>query len=189
MSQAWLYAVSALALVLIVLQLALLLRAGTTREVLAVRLRDLQGGLERLERDLRQELSLGRQEAASTARGDREEQSQSLNRVSQTLASQLAQLGRLQAQQLESFAQQLARLTNSNEQRFEQLRRALETRLGAMQADNASKLEEMRRTVDEKLHATLEQRLGESFKLVSDRLEQVHQGLAKCRPWPLASAI
>jgi DNA recombination protein RmuC len=91
----------------------------------------------------------------------------------------LAQLGRLQAQQLESFAQQLARLTNSNEQRFEQLRRAVEARLGAMQADNASKLEEMRRTVDEKLHATLEQRLGESFKLVSDRLEQVHKGLGE----------
>ncbi|RDE49523.1 MAG: DNA recombination protein RmuC, partial [Candidatus Accumulibacter meliphilus] len=86
MSQAWLYAVSARSEELIVLQLALLLRAGTTREVLAVRLRDLQGGLERLERDLRQELSLGRQEAASTARGDREEQSQTLNRVSQTLA-------------------------------------------------------------------------------------------------------
>jgi DNA recombination protein RmuC len=48
-----------------------------------------------------------------------------------------------------------------------------------MQADNASKLEEMRRTVDEKLHATLEQRLGESFKLVSDRLEQVHKGLGE----------
>ena len=49
----------------------------------------------------------------------------------------------------------------------------------AIQADNASKLEEMRRTVDEKLHATLEQRLGESFKLVSDRLEQVHRGLGE----------
>ena len=48
-----------------------------------------------------------------------------------------------------------------------------------MQADNANKLEEMRRTVDEKLHATLEQRLGESFKLVSDRLEQVHRGLGE----------
>jgi DNA recombination protein RmuC len=58
-----------------------------------------------------------------------------------------------------------------------------------MQADNASKLEEMRRTVDEKLHATLEQRLGESFKLVSDRLEQVHRGWARCRRWPPASAI
>ncbi len=48
-----------------------------------------------------------------------------------------------------------------------------------MQTDNASKLEDIRRTVDEKLHATLEQRLGESFKLVSDRLEQVHRGLGE----------
>jgi DNA anti-recombination protein RmuC len=55
----------------------------------------------------------------------------------------------------------------------------VEGRLTAIQADNASKLEEMRRTVDEKLHATLEQRLGESFKLVSDRLEQVHRGLGE----------
>ena len=179
MSQAWLYATISLGVVLIILQLVLLLRAGTTREVMAVRLRDLQSGLERLERDLRQELSLGRQEAASVARGDRQEQSLSVNRLSQTLAAQLAQLGRLQAQQLESFAQQLARLTDSNEQRFEQLRLALEARLGAMQADNAGKLEEMRRTVDEKLHATLEQRLGESFKLVSERLEQVHKGLGE----------
>ena len=179
MSQAWLYATISIGVLLIILQLVLLLRAGTTREVMAVRLRDLQSGLERLERDLRQELSLGRQEAASVARGDRQEQSLSLNRLSQALAAQLAQLGRLQAQQLESFAQQLARLTNSNEQRFEQLRLALEARLGAMQADNAGKLEEMRRTVDEKLHATLEQRLGESFKLVSERLEQVHKGLGE----------
>ena len=56
---------------------------------------------------------------------------------------------------------------------------ALNERLAAIQADNATKLEEMRRTVDEKLHATLEQRLGESFKLVSDRLEQVHKGLGE----------
>ncbi|HRF71556.1 MAG TPA: DNA recombination protein RmuC [Accumulibacter sp.] len=175
----WPYAALSMATVVIALQVVLLLRTGTTREAIGVRLRDLQAGLERLERELRQEMSLGRQEAASAARGDREEQSLSLDRLSQTLAAQQAQLGRLQAQQLESFAQQLARLTNSNEQRFEELRQALEQRLAAMQADNSGKLEEMRRTVDEKLHATLEQRLGESFKLVSDRLEQVHQGLGE----------
>ena len=175
----WPYAALSMATVVIALQVVLLLRAGTTREAIGVRLRDLQAGLERLERELRQDLSLGRQEAASAARGDREEQALSLDRLSQTLAAQQAQLGRLQAQQLESFAQQLARLTNSNEQRFEELRQALEQRLAAMQADNSGKLEEMRRTVDEKLHATLEQRLGESFKLVSDRLEQVHQGLGE----------
>jgi DNA recombination protein RmuC len=53
------------------------------------------------------------------------------------------------------------------------------TRLGEIQSDTANKLEEMRKTVDEKLHATLEQRLGESFKQVSDRLEAVHRGLGE----------
>ena len=59
------------------------------------------------------------------------------------------------------------------------MRATLEARLKDIEANNAAKLEEMRRTVDEKLHATLEQRLGESFKLVSDRLEQVHRGLGE----------
>lgn len=179
MSEAWGYVAVLTSIVMVALQIVLLLRAALARERLDTRLRDLQGGLERLERELRQEMALGRQEAASVARGDREEQSLSLGRLSQTLASQLAQLGHLQAQQLESFAQHLAHLTSSNEQRSEQLRLAVEARLGAMQADNAVKLDDIRRTVDEKLHATLEQRLGESFKLVSDRLEQVHRGLGE----------
>ena len=179
MSEAWWYVAILTGVAMVALQLLLLLRAALARERLDTRLRELQGGLERLERELRQEMALGRQEAASAARGDREEQSLSVGRLSQTLASQMAQLGHLQAQQLESFGQHLAHLTNSNEQRFEQLRLAVEARLGAMQTDNASKLEDIRRTVDEKLHATLEQRLGESFKLVSDRLEQVHRGLGE----------
>jgi DNA recombination protein RmuC len=174
-----LYVALAIGIVVIALQALVLVRAGLARAMLDSRWRDIQGGLDRFERELRQELAQGRQEAAKAARGDREEQSLSLSRLAQTLAAQLAQLGKLQAQQLESFAQQLSRLTNSNEQRFESLRLALEARLAAMQSDNALKLEEMRRTVDEKLHATLEQRLGESFKLVSDRLEQVHRGLGE----------
>ncbi len=64
-------------------------------------------------------------------------------------------------------------------QTSESLRTALHERLAAIQSDNAARLEEMRRTVDEKLHATLEQRLGESFRMVSDRLEQVHRGLGE----------
>lgn len=60
-----------------------------------------------------------------------------------------------------------------------EVRETLVTRLGEIQRDNAQKLEEMRKTVDEKLHATLEQRLGESFKQVSDRLEAVHRGLGE----------
>jgi DNA recombination protein RmuC len=59
------------------------------------------------------------------------------------------------------------------------VRGTVEQRLAALQEGNEKKLEQMRATVDEKLHATLEQRLGESFKQVADRLEQVHKGLGE----------
>ncbi len=81
----------------------------------------------------------------------------------------------------ESVSQQLAGLVQGSQQNAEQLRVALNERLAAIQLDNTTKLEEMRRTVDEKLHATLEQRLGESFKLVSERLEQVQSGLGEMK--------
>ncbi|HJW57779.1 MAG TPA: DNA recombination protein RmuC [Burkholderiaceae bacterium] len=73
----------------------------------------------------------------------------------------------------------LSTLTESNAQRMAEIRTTLETKIRDLQADNGMRLEEMRKTVDEKLHATLELRLGESFKLVSDRLEKVHQGLGE----------
>ncbi|MFZ4624258.1 MAG: DNA recombination protein RmuC [Rhodoferax sp.] len=81
----------------------------------------------------------------------------------------------------ESVSQQLIALVTGSQQNAEQLRVALNERLAAIQLDNTTKLEEMRRTVDEKLHATLEQRLGESFKLVSERLEQVQAGLGEMK--------
>src|SRR6202165_5577937 len=62
---------------------------------------------------------------------------------------------------------------------FEALRGAVEQRLERIQQDNSAKLEQMRQTVDEKLHATLEKRLSESFRLVSERLELVHKGLGE----------
>ena len=64
-------------------------------------------------------------------------------------------------------------------QQFESQRAELDRRLAAIQTDNAAKLEQMRLTVDEKLQSTLETRLGESFRLVSERLEQVHKGLGE----------
>ncbi|MFZ6656065.1 DNA recombination protein RmuC [Undibacterium sp. TJN19] len=79
----------------------------------------------------------------------------------------------------DTLNQTLLNLTESNAQRMNEIRATLEQKIQQLQADNAGKLEEMRKTVDEKLHATLEQRLGESFKLVSDRLDKVHQGLGE----------
>ena len=77
------------------------------------------------------------------------------------------------------LAQTLAQLTESNERRLDAIRATVEQKLELLRADNTHKLEQMRATVDEKLQTTLERRLGESFKLVSDRLEQVHKGLGE----------
>jgi len=64
---------------------------------------------------------------------------------------------------------------------LEGVRSIVDVRLRQLQDDNAKQIDKMRATVDEKLQGTLEKRLGESFKLVSDRLEQVHQGLGAMR--------
>jgi len=169
-------------IVIILLQVVVLLRGNRSQEDDS-RWRSLQDvqekGLARLERELREELARGRREDAEEAFRDREERAQSSNLLAQALTTQVGQFGSLQAERLESFARELNRFSLGLDERFERLKVAVEGRLTAMQADNAAKLEEMRRTVDEKLHATLEQRLGESFKLVSDRLEQVHRGLGE----------
>jgi DNA recombination protein RmuC len=173
------YLLAALGVVVLLGQWFLWRRWAPRNDALDAYFKTVDSALERVERSLRQDLAAGRQEAAVLARADRDEQAQALDRLAQALAGQVGQLGALQGRQLEAFAQQLARLTQSNEQRFEQLRQSVDARLDAMRSDNASKLEEMRLTVDEKLHATLEQRLGDSFKLVSERLEQVHKGLGE----------
>jgi DNA recombination protein RmuC len=66
-----------------------------------------------------------------------------------------------------------------NEQRLEAVRATVEQRLDVLRSENAQKLDQMRATVDEKLQTTLDERLGQSFKQVSDRLDQVHKGLGE----------
>ena len=100
-----------------------------------------------------------------------------------SLADTLGRSGEQQALSLKRFSdtliEQLRALSQSNDQRMAEVRTTVEQRLTAIQLDNEKKLEQMRATVDEKLHATLELRLGESFKQVADRLDQVHRGLGE----------
>lgn len=76
---------------------------------------------------------------------------------------------------------QLTSLTTLNETKLENIRKTVEEKLTYIQKDNNDKLEKMRITVDEKLHSTLEKRLGESFKIVNDRLESVYKGLGEMK--------
>src|SRR5690606_20529615 len=85
------------------------------------------------------------------------------------------------------FSQRLEHLTQALTRQLEDIRQKIEQRLDRLQQRNDVHLEQMRKTVDEKLEATLERRLGESFKLVSERLEQVHKGLGEMQA--MASSV
>lgn len=136
---------------------------------------------EKSEKILREEMSQNRSEAARQAQGIREELGLSLKNFGDSLQGQMMNTATLQKDHWDDFARQLAGIGESNERKLEQLRETMEQRLQRMQDDNTLKLEQMRNTVDEKLQGTLEKRLAESFRMVSERLEQVHQGLGDMR--------
>ena len=131
------------------------------------------------ERDVRQDLANARTEAAVAAQSGRTELGATLAQQAQAMAQQLAGMAGAQSEQMQHFGDRLAELTKSNEQRLESVRSIVEQRLDVLRSENAQKLDAMRATVDEKLQTTLDVRLGESFKQVSDRLEQVHKGLGE----------
>ena len=97
----------------------------------------------------------------------------------ESLLSKISDSASFQKGQLDTFQKQLATLIQMNEQKLEKVREVVESNLQSLQNDNTKQLEKMRETVDEKLQSTLEKRLGESFKLVSERLEKVHEGLGE----------
>ncbi|UCF94042.1 MAG: DNA recombination protein RmuC [Desulfobacterales bacterium] len=144
-------------------------------------LAELEDNQERLQHVLRDEMSRHRQETANNARQTREELGTGLKLLSDSLLQRMTEIAGLQKNQLDTFSQQLLDMTKLNEDKFESMRRSLDYQLQTLQDDTHRQLEQMRAIVDEKLQSTLEKRLGESFKLVSERLEQVYKGLGEMR--------
>jgi DNA recombination protein RmuC len=136
---------------------------------------------ERIEHMVRDEFVRSRQESAGSARQSRQEIGSILKSSSDSQLRQMSEVAGMQKDQLDSFSKQLLALTKLNEDKLESLRKTIEAQLRAIQEDNSRKLEQMRTVVDEKLQSTLEKRLGESFKQVSERLEQVYRGLGEMR--------
>lgn len=184
-----------LALLLILVAIAVVLLAVLVLRRPEARIGDL------LERALRDEQREGRSELREQLEGLSRAQEVRIDGFARSLAdlstrtdqrldvlrdtlSEDARKGRLEsAESQQRFAdalgQRLNELTQRNEQRIGEMRATLEGRLKELQADNAQKLEQMRATVDEKLQATLTQRLDASFSLVSERLEAVQRGLGE----------
>jgi DNA recombination protein RmuC len=150
-------------------------RAGWRRQQ-ALSAAALDARIERLERELRQTIDASA-DRASMQIGARVAQLQD------ALTAHVTQITGVQAEQLGGYGrvmqQQLADLTAAIQRHLAEVRTTLETRLQALQQGNETRLEQMRATVEEKLQTTLDGRLGESFRLVSERLEQVHRGLGE----------
>jgi len=132
------------------------------------RIEYLEKLLDKTEKTLREEMGLSRGELSTSMKG-----------LSDSLISRITEMSKLQQMQVDSMDTRMARLAETNEEKLEAMRKELELKLNSIMKDNSEKLEAMRMTVDEKLHDTLEKRLGDSFRLVSERLEQVHKGLGE----------
>ncbi len=181
MSETWILGAVAVAAIACVVLLVVLLsrmtvlvreRDSASREAVDLRARvdAFAKGAAEHERDMRGDLTTARKEQGDASTTLRLEVGERLAQLQQGTRSALVDVQNSQREQLQHFAERLGTLTQVVEQKLEVLRQ-----------DNTQKLEQMRATVDEKLQATLEKRLGESFQLVSQRLEQVHNGLGEMR--------
>lgn len=177
------YFILFLAIVLIVLVVFGMLRKTNESPMLGQK-------LDALDNRLSQELSNNRTEQAKGLQGTREEVTNLFDKLSTGLFDKL-KTSQDETRELSKTLNELVRqrmddLTNRNEQfrqdtekRLKEMRETLENKVSDMQKSNETRLEEMRKTVDEKLQKTLDERLAQSFKQVSDRLEQVHKGLGE----------
>ncbi|MEA3416894.1 MAG: DNA recombination protein RmuC [Thermodesulfobacteriota bacterium] len=141
----------------------------------------LKNGQEDTSRIVKEEIALNRDETARNSKDVREELSRYLKDSSDSLLKRMTENAGMQKDQLDSFSKLLGDMTKLHEEKFNAVRGTLENQLRSLQEDNSRKLEQMRVIVDEKLQSTLEARLGESFKQVSERLEQVYKGLGEMR--------
>ncbi|MBW1779213.1 MAG: DNA recombination protein RmuC [Deltaproteobacteria bacterium] len=136
-------------------------------------------GIERLEQAVRAEFRSNRGESARAASDLRKEISSAQRASMETMIQTMDGLGRLQRDKLDSVERRIKELTESNETRIDKLRNTLDSQLASLQQGNEAKLDQMRQIVDDRLQKTLEKRLGESFKIVSERLEAVQRGLGE----------
>ncbi len=170
--------------------------------------RDLKLDMQGARKELRQDLAIAREEHGKASQTLRGEVGERLAQFSGSMQQQFGGLTRGQRESFTAFgerlnefrastqealraaadqqgaqarttAERLAELAQRNDQKLEAIRASVEQRLETLRTENAAKLEQMRVTVDEKLQSTLDERLGASFKQVSDRLEQVHKGLGE----------
>ena len=135
--------------------------------------------LERTEKSIKDEFQRNRKETSETSQTNRGELTKSLKAFEDNFSENIKKLNDLLRQNFGDFNKQQIDLNKQATDNIKNVEKTIEKNLKSIREDNTIQLSEMRKTVDEKLQTTLEKRLGESFKQVSDRLEQVHKGLGE----------
>ena len=135
--------------------------------------------LERTEKSIKDEFQRNRKETSETSQTNRGELTKSLKAFEDNFSENIKNLNDLLRQNFGDFNKQQIDLNKQATENIKNVEKTIEKNLKSIREDNTIQLSEMRKTVDEKLQTTLEKRLGESFKQVSDRLEQVHKGLGE----------
>jgi DNA recombination protein RmuC len=136
---------------------------------------------------IRDEFGRNREESGRSFKENREELNQSFKLLGDTLTKTVAELSNAQKGQFELFSNRQEQIRKDSETNLKEIRETVEKRLQTLQEENSKKLDEMRKVVDEKLQETVEKRFNESFKLINERLEQVHKGLGEMQS--LASGV
>jgi DNA recombination protein RmuC len=136
---------------------------------------------------MRDEFARNREENQRSLKENREEQTHSLKSFEESFGRNVREFNDLQKQKFDDLLFRQDQIKRDTENRLVEIRNTMETKLQTMQTENSKKLEEMRVVVDEKLQETVEKRFNESFKMISDRLEEVHKGLGEMQS--LASGV
>lgn len=170
--------------IVIILQLVLMFRkqGGQSNDLLHevwLSIQKFKEELSRQETVLKDEFQRSRLDNSQSAKEQREELAKSLQSFEQKFGDNIKDLNELLRQKFSDFNTQQTQLNKQTTDGLKDIRTTVENQLKEVRADNTKQLNEMRNTVDEKLQTTLEKRLGESFKQVSERLEQVHKGLGE----------
>lgn len=139
----------------------------------------LDADISRMDPLIREEFGRNREENQRALRESREEQQMALVNFERRLSDSARELNEMQRQKFEDLVSKQENIRKNADEKLSEIRDTMEIKLRNLQEDNAKQLDEMRKTVDEKLQEGLEQRFNQSFKLISDRLEQVHKGLGE----------
>lgn len=148
---------------------------------------ELEKELSRIDSLIRDEFNRSREDNQKIFKDNRSEQSESLKSFEDKFGVNIKEFNDLQHQKFSELEIRQEKIKQGTEDKLKEIRETVEQKLKTLQDDNNKKLEEMRKTVDEKLQETVEKRFNESFKLISDRLEQVHKGLGEMQT--LASGV